>query len=34
MIMMIVTNQYQLKVLLKKIINIMKAKAINRKNYQ
>ena len=31
---MIITNQYQSKVLLKIIINIMKAEEIKTKNYQ
>ena len=31
---MITTNQYQSKVLLKEIINIMKAEVIKTKNYQ
>ena len=33
-IMKIITNQYQSKVLLKKTINIMKAEVIKTKNYQ
>ena len=33
-IMKIITNQYESKVLLKKIINVMKAEMIKAKNYQ
>ena len=33
-IMMIITSQYWSKVLLKMVINIMKAEAIKTKNYQ